>query len=479
MKNRVLCVIASFLLAGSAYGQKDADEVLRAMAAFEREGRFSDAEALAAAFLAKHLPPGTADVADAAERLRRLRREYRLTKDALREALRKSLDGLTDEEFARFDAEGRFDKRTIDGTVFYMNASRSNLFFRYPELKARRKDGKKDTLGDVVLPHIREAKSAASSARAREVLPAMLEATMTVTVEKDALPAGKVVRCWMPIPRSLPHQRPGGIVESDPPVPLLDRESSLMRAAYLERPAVKGAPTAFRIRHRFTSLAVVPGVPPTSPPDRLSTEDLSRYTTETPPHVVFTPKIRAASKEIVSDAAEKGAIARRIYDWIGDHISYSYCVEYSTSRNLSEATLLRRYGDCGEESLLFITLCRLNGIPARWQSGWAAWPGNVTMHDWAEIWLDGVGWAPVDPYMAVYAKGKPDAMRTEIRDFYFGGLDHWRLITNSDHGVPLVPNKPSLRSDTVDFQRGEVECDGKNVYFDRFDYEMEIREVVP
>jgi hypothetical protein len=42
--------------------------------------------------------------------------------------------------------------------------------------------------------------------------------------------------------------------------------------------------------------------------------------------------------------------------------------------------------------------------------------------------------------------------------------------------VPLDPAKPSLRSDTVDFQRGEVEAGGRNVYFDRFSYKMKIRE---
>lgn len=52
-------------------------------------------------------------------------------------------------------------------------------------------------------------------------------------------------------------------------------------------------------------------------------------------------------------------------------------------------TLLKiKHGDCGMVSLLFITLCRLNGIPAKWQSGFMMHPGDVNLHDWAEIYFE-------------------------------------------------------------------------------------------
>ena len=46
---------------------------------------------------------------------------------------------------------------------------------------------------------------------------------------------------------------------------------------------------------------------------------------------------------------------------------------------------------------------------------------------------------------------------------------------NSDFGRPLVPPKDDFRSETVDFQRGEVECEGKNLYFDKWSYKMRIQ----
>mgnify|MGYP000308507213 CR=1 FL=1 len=41
-----------------------------------------------------------------------------------------------------------------------------------------------------------------------------------------------------------------------------------------------------------------------------------------------------------------------------------------------------------------------------------------------------------------------------------GGIDSWRMIVNSDYSMPLVPEKKYPRSETVDFQRGEVEWEG-------------------
>jgi hypothetical protein len=34
-----------------------------------------------------------------------------------------------------------------------------------------------------------------------------------------------------------------------------------------------------------------------------------------------------------------------------------------------------------------------------------------------------------------------------------------------------------MRSDNVDFQRGELECGDKNIYFDQFSYNVTLREV--
>ena len=87
-------------------------------------------------------------------------------------------------------------------------------------------------------------------------------------------------------------------------------------------------------------------------------------------------------------------------------------------------------------------------------------PGAWNLHDWAEIWADGTGWIPVDQSFG--------------SDEYFGNIDSYRMIVNSDFGQALIPAKKYPRSETVDFQRGEVEWDGGNLYFDNWSYDMEI-----
>ena len=127
------------------------------------------------------------------------------------------------------------------------------------------------------------------------------------------------------------------------------------------------------------------------------------------------------------------------------------------------------HGDCGIKALTFITLARISGIPARWQSGWMLHPGNVNLHDWAEYYLEGYGWIPIDVDYGIQDSDDP-----QVKYYYSSGIDSYRLIVNSDYGQPLFPAKIYPRSETNDFQRGEVEWKGGNLYFDKWNYHMEV-----
>lgn len=62
----------------------------------------------------------------------------------------------------------------------------------------------------------------------------------------------------------------------------------------------------------------------------------------------------------------------------------------------------------------------------------------------------------------------------EAEYFYLGGIDPYRMIVNTDYGQYLSPRKKYPRSETVDFQRGEVEWKGGNLYFNKWSYSLEI-----
>src|SRR5579872_2576254 len=71
------------------------------------------------------------------DRLRRIKLDFPYTEALLFDDLKKSVKDLTRREFEQWVQEGRFDSREIDGQRYFMAASVSNLFFRYPELYAR------------------------------------------------------------------------------------------------------------------------------------------------------------------------------------------------------------------------------------------------------------------------------------------------------------------------------------------------------
>jgi transglutaminase-like putative cysteine protease len=145
--------------------------------------------------------------------------------------------------------------------------------------------------------------------------------------------------------------------------------------------------------------------------------------------------------------------------------------EYSTIPNIPEYVLANRHGDCGQVALLFITMARAAGIPAKWQSGWMMHPGNKSLHDWAEAYFEGIGWVPVDQSFGRVKSSKGD---DDSYFFFTKGMDAYRLIVNDDISQEFFPAKIHHRSETVDFQRGEVEWRGENLYFGRWRYNMDI-----
>ena len=103
-----------------------------------------------------------------------------------------------------------------------------------------------------------------------------------------------------------------------------------------------------------------------------------------------------------------------------------------------------------------------------WTARWTFTNGDYKdIHDWAEIYLAPYGWVPVD-----VTYGRLDSTDPTLQWFYLGGLDNFRIAFNDDFSAEFVPRKHSFRSDTVDSQRGEVEWDGGDLYYDQWKYDF-------
>lgn len=205
--------------------------------------------------------------------------------------------------------------------------------------------------------------------------------------------------------------------------------------------------------------------------ERVSAVQPRFYTEEKPPHIRFTPYIRSLAEEIRCGETNPLITAKKIYDYITENIRYSYMREYLYLDSIPLYALLNGRGDCGVQGLAFITLCRAVGIPARWQSGCTVKASGVGSHDWAQIYIAPYGWIPVDPSFGGGAYRRRD---TEMRDYYFGNLDPFRLVSCNDVQVPFDPPKRFLRMDPYDNQSGEAEYDGCGLGFGELSVRREV-----
>ena len=185
--------------------------------------------------------------------------------------------------------------------------------------------------------------------------------------------------------------------------------------------------------------------------------------------------MRELAEQSVGPPAENPVLAAsHIYHWIASRFPWAGAREYSTIKNIPEYVLENKHGDCGQVGLLYITLCRAAGIPARWESGYMLHPGEVNFHDWGETYFEGVGWVPTDASF-----GRTTEHSEQMRDYYATGMDIYRMASNEGVGDKLSPEKKYIRSETVDCQMGEVEWKNGNLYYDKWNSSFKLNSIEP
>lgn len=438
------------------------------------EGRFSEAVAMTETWRAEVAGDSllVAALDSLADLTHRLRLEFSLSEEQIRERLAGSVGVFTEAEFLSWEDGGWLEWRMIDGEKRYFNRAASNLKRLLDHRRGR------DLPVEAAVPEPFDTFRMHYAAKIIElpdlygqpVCPVTLRVKYTLTVEADAVPPGEVIRCWLPWPRENHlRQQEIRLLEAFPAGFFVAPDTVGQRSLYMEQKAEVGQPVRFETSFSWRSAghyfdpAVLTLTPWCDP------AEMREYLAEQPPHIRFTPRIRELSDSIVGHAATPLETVRRIFYWIDSQIPWAGALEYGVMPNIPEYVLTRRHGDCGMKTLLFMTLARYNGVPVKWQSGWMMHPGEVNLHDWCEVWYEGAGWVPLD-----MSFGRLPSADPRIRDFYMTGIDPWRLIVNDAVGETFVPAKKYPRSEPVDFQRGEVEWRGGNLYFNRWSYRMSV-----
>jgi transglutaminase-like putative cysteine protease len=418
------------------------------------------------------------------ERIRRIRQDYQVTRERLLKQMEDRLTTFTAAELDTLEREGKLDVQLIDGQKLYANTSASNLLQRVAELRARRKDKSPSKSYQRLFDQMVQAEKAAEKTSLSLVLPQDWMVTFTLTVSPNAAPDGKIIRAWLPFVNEQYYQSDVAILSTSPSLTAIAPPQYPHRTVYMEQVARKDKPAEFELKFVYRNWVRINKLDPAKvlPYDK-SAPDYAYYSAERKPHIDFSnPELQRINNEVKAGDPNPLLLAKRIYDWVAKNTIYQYAREYSTLDNISAYTAARRAGDCGQHGMLFIALCRMNGIPARWATGWESFADSgQNMHDWCEFYVEPWGWLPADPDMAVSLTHNADDMTTtdskRLADWLFGNMDNYRLTVNTDYGRTLYPPKTDFRSETVDFQRGEVESEGKNIYFDQFDYKFRIKPI--
>lgn len=386
------------------------------------------------------------------ERIRRLPTQYPWTREQALEKLREIVPSVTDEQFDNWELDGRIDFIYVNGEKRYFIRCHRSII-KHPELV--RQAGREVKPDNKWLdPMIREIKEKGSLTR-------RITLETSVYVEKEDFVPGEYLM-HLPYPAPSAQQSDICLLEGDPDGTA--SENAPARTVHWRRKLDEWQ--EFAIKYAYTSCIKyadplnqpAPAQPlyPNAAP--VCAEDLA----ESGAYIRFTPYLKALAADLASDAANDTEKAWKFYEFVTTKVDYSFMRDYFQIDDLHEFCAVNLRGDCGLQALLFIILCRIGGIPARWQSGYAVEPDYTGSHDWAQFYLPGWGWLFAD---CSYGGSAYRYGAAERHLFYFGNLDPMRMVANREFQAKLTPELSVLRVDPYDNQYGEVERIGAELPF--------------
>lgn len=411
------------------------------------------------------------------ERMERIEKDFNQTEDVTVKYISKYIPDVTTKDLQRWEAEKSLEFMIINGEKRYFEHAARNLFRINRECRKIWMDAhpeSQNTKSFDLEGHIANVIEQGENSGKKYVHPVRIRFTYSIWVDENTVPEGELIRCWIPFPREIPdRQEKIELVSSDPAKFILAaNDSFLQRTIYFEKPSLGPQKTRFSVEYEYTAHAVYLPLDSNKVVPVQASEELMPFIEEQPPHIIFTPELKALSKEIVADEKNHYLIAKRIFYWVDQNIPWASAREYSTIRNISQYCYVNKHGDCGIKALLYITLLRLNGIPARWQSGWRFKPPTDSMHDWGMVYFEPYGWLPMDVDYGIRQSDDES-----VKWFYLNGMDSYRLIFNDAYSRNLYPAKNHFRSETIDSQRGELEWKEGNLYFDQWSWNMEFEVI--
>lgn len=378
------------------------------------------------------------------ERIRRLPTQYPWNREEALSKLREIVPSVTEEQFDEWELDGRIDFIYIRGEKRYFVRCHRSIT-KHPDL-VRQAGREVSPVNDWLDPMIREIKEKGSLTR-------RITLETSIYVEKEDFVPGEYLM-HLPFPAASAQQYDIRLLEGDPDG--IAPEDASARTVYWRRQLDEWH--EFVLKYSYVSsikyadplhqpAPVAPLYPNAAPPCDADLAEFGAF-------MRFTPYLKALADDLAEGAATPAKKAWRFYEFVTTKVDYSFMRDYFQIDDLNEYCAVNLRGDCGLQALLFIILCRIGGIPARWQSGMAVEPSYTGSHDWAQFYLDGWGWLFAD---CSYGGSAYRYGSSERHQFYFGNLDPMRMVANREFQAELTPALSVLRVDPYDNQSGEAE----------------------
>lgn len=408
------------------------------------------------------------------EILSRIPEEYPYTWEKALELLKDRVRDFREEELTELWEEDVAEWIYIDGKVHFKDDFFENLKKTRPWVTERLADpGEADSGANVELlertmTRMKERGSLAWRFRLRS----------TLRLKEKAERPGEEIRVYLPVPVEYAQVKDFRLISVSIGGP--DGERPAGRGEYTLAPADYPQRTVcFHTRHQKGQTYSIEYAYEThmryTEPKAAEVFDAQPtfYLEEQLPHIRFTPYLRELTEQVIGEEKNPLEKARRIYNYVTSHVMYSFVRSYITIPSIPEYVATGWKGDCGFQALLFITMCRVAGVPARWQSGLYATPLSVGSHDWAQFYVAPYGWLFAD---CSFGGSAFRAGAMERREFYFGNLDPFRMPAVSQFQQPFYPPMRWTRNDPYDNQRGEAEYEDRSLRSGEYETEHVMEE---
>ena len=184
--------------------------------------------------------------------------------------------------------------------------------------------------------------------------------------------------------------------------------------------------------------------------------------------------VKVLADQITLGESTVAGKAKAIYDWICENMYRDPETSGCGSGDVS-SLLINPGGKCTDIHSVFVSLCRAAGVPAREifgirQGKEAEVDITRWQHCWAEFYLPGYGWVPVDPADVLKMMLKEDLKLTDARtryyrDYFWGAWDPYRVKLAMGRDLRLTPPQSGALLNTFGYpyaQVGDVALDWLN-----------------